>query len=1009
MTNIVWTGKSDSWGNAADWGPNGLPTDLDAVTISVPGITVSVGAGINAAAYTLYTQGSQFNINGGNLFTVHNATFNGGFSQSAGTYTVSGQGATFNSSFALTGGTIRALSGKLTLVDGGSLAGTLAGGGTLELSGANGATVYVQQGFNCQLSTILLDNGAKLGFLTNYALAHNLTANNAIVDLFGHSLALNATAVLSGVIGNGVINVNNTLTLGTAASSTTLDNGLIVNVLKSAVQANNLSLGITDSGAKINVGKLGHYAINGNWGITDPSNVGSITNSGVFAKTGGGKLSQIDASLTSTGTLQANIGELRLNGLVNSVGGAVSGAGTLGLQGGQTTFGGKLALSVATVHQEGGVVVLNGPLSYAGAWDISGGVLNLNSHSAVLTLSGHADFDGGRVTSYGGTLDIVGQAEMNNVNIGGPTTINVTGAVDQTGGIYFGTSSNPVINVAANASWTDEGDGNITGQFGNFNNSGLFIDPNGTGNAVVQTNFTSTGTIVSNSTLTLTGGNVLGGTLAGNGLIDLNGNTSSSVLETGLVITVAALGVSSNVSLQANLSDANSFSEFTGGVLDLQGHTFALSGPTSLDLSNVTDGGTLATTGQLTVSTYLVEGGAELLVAGHADQIANLSLSGAAGDGTLAIASGAIYSVLDDNYNVISGGTISLAGTLAENDLSNPLILSDVIETASGNILANAPLLSLLGGGSLQGTLSGPGHITLGAGTFTLGSGLALQSGGLAFGGSATVALAANQTYAGDFTASGTLALGSSTFASSGPATLGEPQALTLLGNGTLSVAGATALGGVNVEGNATLTIAGQALQSNLIQVGDPQGGASNATLLIAHGASDTFLAQSSITGDGILSVAGSLLANGNQTSLINTSIVDTGTIAANLGHLQIGGTVSAGSTGSFAIAGGGMIEFLNTSAVGSATQLNFAGAGTLRIDELKGFNATIENFGSPDAIQLSLLNASSLSGTYGSSHNQIVVSDGQNALTLNFSTAQTLSSFTFGAGSGGIATITHT
>ena len=370
-----------------------------------------------------------------------------------------------------------------------------------------------------------MTNGAKLGLnAASFTYSHNLTVNNSTLDLFGHVLTDTSTFALSGVAGSGTINDKGTLTLGTNTATETLDNGLVLNVTGTAIQTNTVYLGASDSGAKVMIGKTGHYDINGNWTVGDPSSVGSISNLGVLAKTGGGKLTQIDTQVTSTATIAANIGELQLDGLANSIAGTVSGAGTFGLGTvagyGQTTFKAGLVLSVANLHQASGILVLKSAQSYAGDWNMSGGVLNLDRTSAVLTLAAGGSFsaDAGTITGYGGSLVLDGPAELGNVTIGGPDKIDVNGTLTQTGLVLLGQFSNPTVNIAAGASWRIDGDSSIIGQYGQIKNAGVLWDRNGSSTATIQSQITSTGTIIADSTLQLASlGSELHGTLTGSG------------------------------------------------------------------------------------------------------------------------------------------------------------------------------------------------------------------------------------------------------------------------------------------------------------------------------------------------------------------------------------------------------------------------------------------------------------------------------------------------------------
>ncbi len=466
MTNFIWsgTGTNSSWGNAANWtnqatGAAGLPTDLDNAYITAPGTTVTIDAGLVAAAYTLTTNGAALAFTGGTLTTEHHANFNGQVLIGSGTYYAGGTGATFNQYLTQTGGTLDAVTGTLVVNDGSSLSGTVAGAGALDF---NGGDNYIAKGFTCAVSAIEVTNGGRLGLQTSLNFAHNLTVANATLDLFGNTLTDTGAFALSGLAGGGTIADAGTLTLGSNIATETLDNGLILAVTGTVIQANTVFLGAADSGAKVSIGKAGQYDINGNWNIYDPSSIGSIANAGTFAKTGGGKLTQVVTQLSSTGTIAANIGELQLDGLVNTISGTVSGAGTFGIgvynTYSQTTFQPKLALNVANFHQAGGNLVINAAQSYAGNWNMSGGVLNLNAAAAILTLNGASNFDNGTLSGYRGTLVLNGPAELNTVTIGGPDKIDVNGTLTQTGLVYLGQSSNPEVTIAKAGKWLIDAD-----------------------------------------------------------------------------------------------------------------------------------------------------------------------------------------------------------------------------------------------------------------------------------------------------------------------------------------------------------------------------------------------------------------------------------------------------------------------------------------------------------------------------------------------------------------------
>ncbi len=1035
MTAYTWSSPaSGSWGTASNWGTSGLPTDLGTVYIGVAGVTVGISTGVAAAAYTLTTSAgttlaliNNGSINGtptayGTLTAIDGATFYGTYEQAGGLFSVGGPGATFNTAIEMTGGTIDVQTGALVIADGGTIAGTLVGAGELHITGGQ---LNLDAGFSAKLSAIVLDNGAKLAFNgISLAYANNITVNNGSFDLFGSTLNATGPGLFSGVIGYGTFNEHGRLVLGTTQFRTYLDNGALLNVFGTTVQTNQLNLGPNDgnaggdSGGKLTIEKAATYNINGNWDVTDPSQVGGIVNAGTLAKTAGGKVSHLTPSLVSSSVISVAIGQLQVDGAVNTIGGTVSGAGTLGLGGaggtGHTSFSNGLTLTVATLDQQGGVLTLANPLAYTGNWEMSGGVLDLDTKATVLTLSGRSNFDGGITTGYGGTITVSGTAEVGgNWTFGGPDLLAVTGTVDQTGNIYVGPSSNATVAIASGASWAIEGDGSILGSYGLISNAGLLAEPNGSGDSVIQDDIANTGTLLANGTLTLADPylNQIGGTLAGAGLIDLAGTTT---LLGGLAISVAALDVSAQVTLTGSLGDAGLFSELGAGLLDIGGgNTFSLSGATTLDGGALTDQGTLSCAGPTTVGAYTVTGGADLLVTRQADQTGVLSLSGSTGGGTLMVAAGASYTVLDDADTISSNaasGAVLVSGLLTESGTGTGVIAAALDLAATGTLAVADTLLDAESGGSLAGTVSGAGTLALAYGSFALASGFADLSAGLEITNNANVALLASAAYAGDFVSqSGSIGLSGDTLSLTGTALLGASDLIT--GPGTLLASGSTTLGALRVSGGGTLALAGQAAEAGVLTIGTGQNTQTTDTLAVQKSGTLTVGAGLEINGSGTLSVAGGLTALTNSTTEINTAIVDTGTIAANLGTLQVYGNVSAGSTGSFTVGGHGTLQFETGVSVGTATHVMFAGVGTLLIyNDLLGFDGTVSNFTAGDMIQLAGISGSSVSGTYANAADtQLTISDANgHQITLNFAGAQNLTSLTFTSTTSGYAELIH-
>lgn len=990
MATIVWNSGSGSWGTGTNWN-GGVPTLDDSVTIDTAGATVTVGTGVAAQAYTLNTSQSVLSIAGGTLYTVDSADFSGNFIETSGTYMAGGFGATFYDTLTLKGGTIQALAGaKLNVYGGGTLAGTLTGTGALDLYGG---TTYINTGFSCSLSSIVVN--ALVGFDINFTTTSNLTVlGNGSVDLFGHTLTVSGDLALSGVLGSGVVTDAGTMTIGTPQSTATLDNGLVLNVTKEVLQSGNLNQGTQDAGAKIAIAKAGEYLINGNWNINNPSSIGTITNAGQFDKTGGGKASVVSTSFSNTGTVDVRTGTLLLNGLVNSVAGTASGAGTLGIAGGQTTFGNKLVLSVAALDQQSGNLILNAALAYGGQWSMTGGVLDLNATAAKLTLTGQANFDGGVLSGYGGTLNLKGLTEMSNMLIGGPNTLSISGTLDQTGNITFGQSSSPTADILSGATWSIEGNSSIYGNYGLIENQGTFIDPNGSAVSRVYAEFASTGTVsVDNTMLQFDGtSTILAGKVSGTGTLDLAGTTT---LASGVVLSVAELNIDGTyVALGGNTTYANTFVQAGNSSLDLQGYTLSLTGAVSLDGGALLDAGLVSSAGPTTLAYYTIDQYAGLTLTGLAEQVQTIY-----DYGTITVASGATYT-LDDDYGIAGNGLLSVAGTFVADGTGTSSISAAVVTT--GVLEINDQVLQLQDGGTLGGTVSGQGSLVLQNSTFTLQSGLSLATAALQFQ-NATVDLAANESYSAYFVDNGTVNLGTETLSLSGTTVLNNA---TIAGAGTLIAAGTTTIGFVGLQTGATLDVTGSAEQiAGSVTM-------TNASLVVATAGSYTLENGQAITGTGTLSVAGSLTAAGDNTDTINVgAIVDTGTIAANLGTLNLSGAISG--SGKFTI-GTAQLDFTANStftAGGAVPSVAFTnGGGDLLIGDMSSFAATVANFASGDIIEIAGMQANSITGTYGNAaHTQLLITDAaHDALTLNFSTAQTLSSLTFGAAADGLASITH-
>jgi hypothetical protein len=975
----------------------------DYVYIGTPGVTVSVGAGVAADAYQLSTQSSVLDLDGGTLYTVDDGIFNGAFDESSGTYTAGGIGATFAAGIDLTGGTIDTLSGTLGIAAGGVLAGTLSGAGQLDFTG--GAT-YIQAGFATSLNVIDIGAQARLGFNISFKFKGNFSEQyGGVLDLFGNTLTLSGNSVLDGAVSNGLLDIAGTLLLGSTNSVPTLDNGLVLSDTGTILQQGSLAMGVVDSGSKLEIGKTGQYDIQGNWGITDPSLLSLITNAGTFAKTAGGKLSAVDVSFNNTGTIDAATGELLLGGQVNSLSGTVSGAGTLGIGGVETTIGKKLTLNVACVSEQAGVLVLNGPLSYGGEFDMSAGDLDLNASKAVLTLSGRSDFDGGTISGFAGTLVLDGPVQAYAATIGSNITVDINGTFDQSGTIYFGLDSNPTAYIAKGGSWLIEGDSAVIGFYGLINNAGTLSDPNGSADAYIDAEIVSTGTLtVNNSELSLFGATVLSNVVNGTGLLDIE---AASTIGSGTALKVGGIQVDGQytyLAFSGNESYSGLFYQTGNSSVLLQGNALTLSGTTSLDNGTLVGAGTMTLAGTATLGIYTATG-ATLQVSGVADQTEGLTLNNA----TVTISGGATYT-LDTDVGItttLGNGTVANAGTLVAAGTGDSTIDAFVANTGLAEV--NDSTLTILGGASLAGTVSGTGILEFGpsASAYTLQSGLTLSVAALDIGQDATAVLAGNVSYAGYFEAdqNSGLTLSADTLTLSGTALLDT----SVTGPGTLLLAsGSTGtITGGSVSGGAVLQVNSSVDQIGSLTVGDAKP-PSSSQILISAGANYTLEAGADIGGNGTLTVAGTLTSAGDGLAILNPSIVDTGSILANLGTLDVLGAV--GGTGGFGIGTGGELEFGANSAIGASNTVSFNGTGELLLNSETGYGAGIAGFAKGDIIEMSFINPGSISGSLTDNGHLLTVQDGSgDSITLSFTAAQSMSSLSFTVGPHGYGAVIHT
>ena len=226
--------------------------------------------------------------------------------------------------------------------------------------------------------------------------------------------------------------------------------------------------------------------------------VGQVSGDSASLTFTGGTVTAVDASL---GEASGATGSLRLTGAGTSL--VLS--GSLGVGGSPTAAGGSGTLTVesGTSLQVGGnVKVWGGTFDLAGSltapgFDLSGGTI---SGSSPVTVGGVSTWTGGTMSGSGtttiaanGALTISGASSK---TLGNRTLTN-SGSIIHTGtGSLVGGSGSPaaILNNQALAVYDLQGNTNISGSPGTFNNAGL-LKKSGGGSSTISWIFNNTGTV----------------------------------------------------------------------------------------------------------------------------------------------------------------------------------------------------------------------------------------------------------------------------------------------------------------------------------------------------------------------------------------------------------------------------------------------------------------------------------------------------------------------------------
>jgi uncharacterized lipoprotein NlpE involved in copper resistance len=434
-------------------------------------------------------------------------------------------------------GTISAEAGVLNFDDTLVNTGTIAGAGTVEVSG--GGAVALNAGTVLSVADFDLFNTSSLTLGASFAYAGvfndisdgdngiNLGANT--LTLTGDSNTFQGNFGVTDIAGTGVLANKGEFSIGGAVidGTTEIDNTGWINqdaALEIGGGGGQVASIINASGARFNV--AGAFTIDN--GTATGSN---FTNSGTVVVSAGTGTAAIATRFNNLagGTLKIATGALDNTGiLVNDA--TISGTQLILGSGGQTTFNAGSVLSVAQIDlYNTALLTLGTSLTYAGDFvDASDGNNEINLGAGTLTLSGQSEFDssfGSDVVTGTGALDLTHASllEGASVLIGGSATLNVESTLTVTGGLQVGDSSANAAKAAITAKGvyhiTADASANIgrgSSAASTLTNAGLFEKTAGTGTTIVSVDF------VNNGTITVTSGTLefLKGTLTNNGTIN---------------------------------------------------------------------------------------------------------------------------------------------------------------------------------------------------------------------------------------------------------------------------------------------------------------------------------------------------------------------------------------------------------------------------------------------------------------------------------------------------------
>jgi hypothetical protein len=746
-----------------------------------------------------------------------------------------------------------------------------------------------------------------------------LSVSSSATSINRHALAFHPLAITNDVWKGGTGNWSNasmwSAGVPTSSNNVLIDNGnpavSTVNLDINKAPFNTLTIDSDDT-LHVNSGIV--LTVSGN----DVSNAGTLSNVGTISMSNGA----LGGKLNNSGTIEALSGSFsnELSGTVtNPAGGVIKIDNDAGLTLGTGTYTNAGTITLNSSGPQSDLVIGASSVTLGGTITMSNSANNLITGGTGDTLTNQGTIQGagniGDLTSLAlvnsGTINANQSAGLTIAAKGGVTN---SGTLEATGGGTLGFAANGAGLTVTNTGGTINTTGGTLSAFNTTINNGTVTLANGTltGSTISGANVTVTGT----STVGLSNGSILGGTLKNSttGTIEaLSGSFSNELSGTvtnpaGGVIKIdnnAGLTLGAGTYTNAGTITLNSSGPQSDLVIGASKITLGGTITMSNSLNNLITGGTADTlTNQGTIqgagnigdltSLVLVNSGTI-----NANQPAGLTIAakgGVTNNGTLSVASGDVLHVEGNagtftNFSgsTLTGGIYKTSGTLEIDQLGST---GGEILTDAANIVLNGATASFIDSAG-KNALSNLNTIATGSSFSVSGQ---------------------NFTTAGNFTNNGQLIVGGgSKFDVNGNLTNFSGTSLT---GGTYNVSGTLQFNGANIVTNAaniTLTGASSKITN--------QGGTVDA---LANFATNSSTGSFAISAGRNFTSAGNFTNNGTLNVGNGTKFDVSGNLTNFSGTKLTGGTYVIGGT----------LQFNGANIVTNAANLTLAGSAATIINQ---------------------------------------------------------------------------